>query len=658
MKKLVTSYTFDASAKTVNSADFTSLEKIQLITNVTDNVIIYNFASPTKGGTLSSTTLTLTYDTTSMSDSDKLQIFVDDSTATLPTGAATSAKQDSLLTELQLKADLTETQPVSLASVPSHAVTNAGTFATQASQSGTWTVQPGNTANTTAWKVDGSAVTQPISASSLPLPSGAATSALQTQPGVDIGDVTVNNASGAAAVNIQDGGNSITVDGAVTATLAAETTKVIGTVNQGTSPWVTSNATTSVVGNGVAATAQRMTLANDSTGVIGTVGAVTAITNALPAGTNAIGKLAANSGVDIGDVDVTSLPAWGTVSTVNSTTANLAGGAVFTGTSENVSGYAAIQVSIFSSHASATDGLSLQQSSNGTNWDLTDTYTISAATGKVYSVQPSANFFRLVYTNGATLTTSLRIQTVFHVAAPNPSSQRPSDTYTRETDMTQTWAFPSLYNGTTFDLQRGDITNGLDVDVTRLPTLANVTTVGTVTTLTGTTTLTPGTGATNLGKAEDAAHTTGDVGVMDLGVRNDTLADQTNTNADYGAKSVDIKGRVMTAGAPRALKGNVQVQLSNTTTETTIIAATASTFHDVYGIILANTGATTTKVSIRDDTAGTVRAIIEVPTLETRGFMLPVDSAMTQTAVNKNWTAQCGSATTALEVTAFYVSMV
>jgi hypothetical protein len=30
-------------------------------------------------------------------------------------------------------------------------------------QSGTWTVQPGNTANTTAWKVDGSAVTQPVS---------------------------------------------------------------------------------------------------------------------------------------------------------------------------------------------------------------------------------------------------------------------------------------------------------------------------------------------------------------------------------------------------------------------------------------------------------------------------------------------------------------
>jgi hypothetical protein len=46
------------------------------------------------------------------------------------------------------------TLPVSLASVPSHNVTNAGTFATQAAQSGTWTVQPGNTANTTAWLVN------------------------------------------------------------------------------------------------------------------------------------------------------------------------------------------------------------------------------------------------------------------------------------------------------------------------------------------------------------------------------------------------------------------------------------------------------------------------------------------------------------------------
>ena len=37
-------------------------------------------------------------------------------------------------------------------------------------------------------------------------------STLGANDGVDIGDVTINNASGVSAVNIQDGGNSITVD--------------------------------------------------------------------------------------------------------------------------------------------------------------------------------------------------------------------------------------------------------------------------------------------------------------------------------------------------------------------------------------------------------------------------------------------------------------
>lgn len=54
------------------------------------------------------------------------------------------------------------TLPVSLATAPSTPVTNVGTFAVQSAQSGTWTVQPGNTANTTAWKVDASSVAVPI----------------------------------------------------------------------------------------------------------------------------------------------------------------------------------------------------------------------------------------------------------------------------------------------------------------------------------------------------------------------------------------------------------------------------------------------------------------------------------------------------------------
>jgi len=283
----------------------------------------------------------------------------------------------------------------------------------------------------------------------------------------------------------------------------------------------------------------------------------------------------------------------GVLSTANSTSANLSAAGVFTGTGEDVLNYSAIQVSVYSSHASATDGLSLQQSSDNTNWDFIDTYTIPATSGKVFSVQPTARYFRIVYTNGATLTTSLRIQTVYHIVAPNPSSQRPSDAYTNETDMTQNWAFSALYNGTTWDRMRGDITNGLDVDVTRLPslvagsatigavniaaaqTLATVTTVGTVTTLTGTTSLTPGVAATNLGKAEDAAHTSGDTGVAVWGVRNDNAATTlTSANGDYSPFATDGTGTTFTRNSPANTAALTTV--TSSATSTTLLAANPS----------------------------------------------------------------------------------
>lgn len=79
MKIQITNYTFNKTAKTVTFNDYTTirLDSLLLITNVTDNIIIYNFASPTLGGTVTDNTVTLTYDTSSMDDSDKLQIFYD-----------------------------------------------------------------------------------------------------------------------------------------------------------------------------------------------------------------------------------------------------------------------------------------------------------------------------------------------------------------------------------------------------------------------------------------------------------------------------------------------------------------------------------------------------------------------------------------------------
>ena len=57
-------------------------------------------------------------------------------------------------------------------------------------------------------------------------------------------------------------------------------------------------------------------------------------------------------------------------------------------------------------------------------------------------------------------------------------------------------------------------------------------------------------GAGDLGKAEDAAHVTADVGVMALGVRRDAAAASSGTDGDYEPFSLDNTGRLRIAAAP------------------------------------------------------------------------------------------------------------
>ena len=73
-------YTFDASAKTVTLTDFTvvEVERLLQITNQTDGVILYQANNPAKLATVSGNVITLTFDTTTMSDTDILQIYYDD----------------------------------------------------------------------------------------------------------------------------------------------------------------------------------------------------------------------------------------------------------------------------------------------------------------------------------------------------------------------------------------------------------------------------------------------------------------------------------------------------------------------------------------------------------------------------------------------------
>ena len=83
-KKLVRNYTFVAASKTVTINGNYNLSSLLLITNVTRNVIIYNFANPSLGATASynsttdQTTFTLVFNTAGHSSTDNLQIYVDE----------------------------------------------------------------------------------------------------------------------------------------------------------------------------------------------------------------------------------------------------------------------------------------------------------------------------------------------------------------------------------------------------------------------------------------------------------------------------------------------------------------------------------------------------------------------------------------------------
>lgn len=147
------------------------------------------------------------------------------------------------------------------------------------SQSGSWTVtaNAGTNLNTSALALEST-----LSAINAKLVSG-----------TDIGDVTVNNGAGAAAVNIQDGGNSITVDYATT-------------------------------GSGTATGALRVELPTNGTGVIATVGTVTSITNPVTVQATNLDIRDLNSGTD--SVSAVQSGTWNVGVTTQAGVANIATG--------------------------------------------------------------------------------------------------------------------------------------------------------------------------------------------------------------------------------------------------------------------------------------------------------------------------------------------
>ena len=161
---------------------------------------------------------------------------------------------------------------------------------------------------------------------------------------------------------------------------------------------------------------------------------------------------------------------------------------------------------------------------------------------------------------------------------------------------------------------------------------------------------TPGTGATSLGKAEDAAHTSGDVGVMMLAVRQDVMASLSGATGDYTPPTVDFLGRlrVMQEGgkvtyraatdAPFAAAAGAAMffVISGSSTKTVIIqrirvsghTLTAVAYHSIVAEkwSTAPTGGTSTALTKvpndANDAAATVNQILTYTAAPTEGTLV------------------------------------
>jgi len=116
-------------------------------------------------------------------------------------------------------------------------------------------------------------------------------------------------------------------------------------------------------------------------------------------------------------------------------------------------------------------------------------------------------------------------------------------------------------------------------------------------------------GATALTKAEDAAHASGDAGVMSLAVRRDTAAASSDTTGDYEPLQTDAVGRLRTV-ATRDTSTAAGTTVANTTALAASLVVKASP-----GILHGVAGYTTTAQFIQVHDATSLPADTAVPEL-------------------------------------------
>lgn len=247
----------------------------------------------------------------------------------------------------------------------------------------------------------------------------------------------------------------------------------------------------------------------------------------LPAGTNAIGKLAANSGVDIGDVDVLSL--------IPGTGATNLGKAIDTAAGATDTGIAALAIRDDSLttltpadgdyvplRVSSTGALHVTGGGGGTEY-TEDVATPNPIVGTATLIERDDALTAVTPVEGDWIGLRGTAEGALWVQDFNSDQIRTDNTTVAgavsgsEMQVDVVAALPAGTNAIGKLSANSGVDIG-DVDVTSLV---------------------PGTGATSLGKAEDAVHASDDTGVMGLAVRKATPADLSDTDGDYEPLQID-----------------------------------------------------------------------------------------------------------------------
>jgi len=264
------------------------------------------------------------------------------------------------------------------------------------------------------------------------------------------------------------------------------------------------------------------------------------VVGALPAGTNAIGKLAANSGVDIGDVDITSIAAGDNnignvdVASIAAGTNNIGDVDVFSNTAKDGSG-TRYQPLVDTDGHLQIDVLS----GGGGGTQYTEADTDASITGTAVLWEDTSDTLRTV-----SAAKPLPVEIIAGAGSGGTAAADDADFTAGTTSGTPA---QGVYESTPTSVTDGDlgtvgITSGRRLKTSTtidaaLPAGTNA--IGKLAANSGVdigdvdvTSVVPGTGATNLGKAIDTATGGTDTGVLTLATRDDSLTTLTPIDGD------------------------------------------------------------------------------------------------------------------------------